>query len=141
MKKSTIWTLVIALLLLVAGFALTGAGIVSSYRSVTYDLGFGYYRTMTYANTMQSHLLRVFGGMSFILGIAGMLTFIYLAIANPKEKNVKPSAKVRTHSERVKDAEEAAVKEDVKAEPVSKAPEAPSAEAAVDSEASAEDDK
>lgn len=115
MKKSTIWTLVIALILLAAGFALTGAGIVSSYRTVTYDLGFGYYRTMTYTNTMQGHLLRVFGGMSFILGIAGMLTFIYLAITNPKEKKAKPAVKAdskpQSHTERVKDAEDASVKE------------------------------
>ena len=113
MKKSTIWTLVIAIVLLLASFALTAAGIVSSYTSVTYNLGYGYYRAMTYQATMQGHLLRVFGSMTFVLGLGFMAAFIYLAVTNPKEKKVAPpKAKVQNHTERVKDAEDAKVKED-----------------------------
>lgn len=84
MKKSTIWTLVISIILIVLSFVLTACGIYQSARQVTYDYGFGYYRTVTFNGyTPMGHMLKTFGTMCFVLGIGGMVLFTYLAVTTP----------------------------------------------------------
>lgn len=91
MKKSTIWTLVISIILIVASFALTAAGIFQSAHQVTYDFGYGYYRTVSFNGyTPVGHMLRTFGVMCFVLGIGGMVLFTYLAITTPGPEKKGP---------------------------------------------------
>lgn len=91
MKKSTIITLVVAIVLIVLGFVLVGCGIASSYDSLEYRFGRTIYFQSSYVSySLTSKLLTTFGQMSFILGIAGVFLFAYLAIRNPKAKPSKP---------------------------------------------------
>ena len=53
---------------------------------------------------LESKLLTTFGQMTFILGIAGVFLFAYLAIKNPKErkeKKIGESVKAKTADEPV----------------------------------------
>ena len=99
MKKSTIVTLVISIALIVLGFVLVGCGIASSYDSVEYRFGRTIYFQSSYVSySLSGKLLTSFGQMSFILGIAGVFLFAYLAIRNPKERKVNGKARVEEKS-------------------------------------------
>ncbi len=113
MKKSTAWTLVASITLIVLAFVLIGLSIVSSYDVVSYNTPFGYYKTAVYMNSMTSRLLNTFGRMSFLLGIASMACFVYLAVKNPKKKEECTGTckdKAANHTERTADAVDAEVK-------------------------------
>lgn len=105
MKKSTIVTLIVSILLIALGFLLVGLGISSSYDSVEYRFGRTIYFQTSYTNhSLESRLLTSFGQMSFILGIAGVFLFAYLAIRNPRtDRRVHEAGKVhdepRRHTE------------------------------------------
>lgn len=99
MKKSTIVTLIVSILLIALGFVLVGLGISSSYDSVEYRFGRTIYFQTSYMNySLESRLLTSFGQMSFILGIAGVFLFAYLAIRNPKGER-RPREDRRPHEE------------------------------------------
>lgn len=118
MKKSTIVTLVVAIVLIVLGFVLVGCGIASSYDSLEYRFGRTMYFQSSYVSySLTSKLLTTFGQMSFILGIAGVFLFAYLAIRNPKAKPSEP----KVHGGRPSPIAHA---EEVKAEEVPPAPQA-----------------
>ncbi len=90
MKKSTLITLIVSLLLIVAGFVLVGFGISSAYDTFEYRFGRTVYFESAFINySLESKLLTTFGQMIFILGIAGVFLFAYLAIKNPKERKDK----------------------------------------------------
>lgn len=97
MKKSTIITLIVSVCLIVLGFVLVGCGIAAGYENIQYHFGRTvYFQSSFVSNTLESRLLTSFGQMSFILGIAGLFLFAYLAVKNPKEKKEKAAeAKVR----------------------------------------------
>lgn len=101
MRKSTIWTLVISIILIVLSFVLTAAGIYQSAQQVTYNYGFGYYRSVSFNGySPLGHVLKSFGTMCFILGIAGMVLFTYLAVSTPgPRKKVDNTAKAKEKSE------------------------------------------
>lgn len=90
MRKSTITTLIVAICLIALGFILVGAGVAASYDKTEYHFGPSIYFESTFTtHTLHSRLLTTFGQMSFLLGIAGVFLFAYLAIRNPKERNDK----------------------------------------------------
>ncbi len=90
MKKSTLITLIVSVLLIVAGFVLVGCGISSAYDTFEYRFGRVVYFESSFINyNLESKLLTTFGQMTFILGIAGVFLFAYLAIKNPKERKEK----------------------------------------------------
>ena len=97
MKKSTIITLIVSVCLIVLGFVLVGCGIAAGYENIQYHFGRTvYFQSSFVSNTLESRLLTSFGQMSFILGIAGLFLFAYLAVKNPKEKKEKAAeAEVR----------------------------------------------
>lgn len=102
MKKSTIVTLIVSILLIALGFLLVGLGISSSYDSVEYRFGRTIYFQTSYTNhSLESRLLTSFGQMSFILGIAGVFLFAYLAIRNPRtDRRVHEAGKVHDEPRR-----------------------------------------
>ena len=90
MKKSTIITLIVSVCLIALGFVLVGCGIAAGYENIQYHFGRTvYFQSSFVSNTLESRLLTSFGQMSFILGIAGLFLFAYLAVKNPKEKKEK----------------------------------------------------
>lgn len=97
MKKSTIITLIVSVCLIALGFVLVGCGIAAGYENIQYHFGRTvYFQSSFVSNTLESRLLTSFGQMSFILGIAGLFLFAYLAVKNPKEKKEKAAeVKVR----------------------------------------------
>ena len=105
MKKSTLITLIVSLLLIVAGFVLVGCGISSAYDTFEYRFGRAVYFESSFINyNLESKLLTTFGQMTFILGIAGVFLFAYLAIKNPKErkeKKIGESVRERAYAEPV----------------------------------------
>lgn len=108
-KNSRIWILIVSIVLIVLAFVLVGCSVRASYQTITYDYGFGYYRSTVVRDTYQSHLLRSFGNMAFVLGIAGVFIYVILAVTAPKakkgEKLNRDDPKV-SHTERVKDTED-----------------------------------
>ena len=99
MKKSTLITLIVSLLLIVAGFVLVGCGISSAYDTFEYRFGRAVYFESSFINyNLESKLLTTFGQMTFILGIAGVFLFAYLAIRNPKGER-RPREDRRPHEE------------------------------------------
>lgn len=114
MKKSTVWTLVASISLIVLAFVLVGLSIVSSYDVVSYNTPFGYYKTAVYMNSMTTRLLNTFGRMCFLLGIASMACFVYLAVKNPKKKEEcrcsEKQKSASSHTERTAEAMDAEVK-------------------------------
>lgn len=101
MRKSTIATLIVAICLIALGFILVGAGVAASYDKTEYHFGPSIYFESTFTtHTLQSRLLTTFGQMSFLLGIAGVFLFAYLAIRNPKErKEAKSGHEANQHRE------------------------------------------
>ena len=91
--------------LLKAGFVLVGCGISSAYDTFEYRFGRVVYFESSFINyNLESKLLTTFGQMTFILGIAGVFLFAYLAIKNPKErkeKKIGESVKAKTADEPV----------------------------------------
>ncbi len=99
MKKSTLVTLIVSILLIVLGFVLVALGISSSYDSFEYRVGRAvYFQTSYVSYTLEGKLLTSFGQMSFILGIAGIFLFAFLAIKNPGERRAKANARLHDHS-------------------------------------------
>lgn len=127
MKKSTIWTLVISIILIVASFALTAAGIFQSAHQVIYDNGFGYYRSITFNGySPVGHMLRTFGTMCFVLGIGGMVLFTYLAVSTPgpekKDHVPHPHQQPKSAAEEKKEFADNARKDAVDVEETPKTP-------------------
>ncbi len=87
MKKSTLITLVTSILLIILGFVLVGLGLSASYSTNEYRFGRNIYIESSFvSHSLQSRILTSFGQMTFVLGIAGIFLFAYLAIKNPKVK-------------------------------------------------------
>lgn len=117
MRKSTIAILVVSILLIVLGFVLVGCGLASSYDSVEYRMGRTVFFQSSFTNySLESRLLTTFGQMTFVLGIAGVFLFAWMAVKNPGVKKVKAhhekveSSKPR-FEEKVSSAEDAKVEE------------------------------
>lgn len=98
MKKSTLVTLIVSILLIVLGFVLVALGISSSYDSFEYRVGRAvYFQTSYVSYTLEGKLLTSFGQMSFILGIAGIFLFAFLAIKNPGVRRTKAHGQLHDH--------------------------------------------
>ncbi len=109
-KNSRIWILIVSIVLIVLAFVLVAFSVKASYHTVTYDYGFGHYRSVSIRDNGQSRLLKSFGNMCFILGIAGVFLYVVTALAAPKTSERPRANKEKhktNHTERVKDAEDA----------------------------------
>lgn len=88
MRKSTIATLIVSIALIILGFCLVGGGIAAGMQTSEYYFGRAVYVEARFASdNLTSRLLTTFGQMTFVLGIAGMFLFAYLAIRNPKPRD------------------------------------------------------